>query len=584
MYLLILIFPLLGSVLAGLIGRYFGRLGSAYLTTFGLLLTFVIGLFLFYEVCICKSVVSLKLFNWIILDIYSIEFGLLFDTISVTMIVVITCISFFVHLYSTAYMSHDPYLSRFMSYLSFFTFFMLVLVTSDNFLQLFIGWEGVGLCSYLLINFFFTRILANKAALNAMIMNRIADVFFIFAIICILLTFKTTDFMVVFNLLPYISNEYIIFLNIAIKKIHFIAFFLFIGAIGKSAQIGLHTWLPKAMEGPTPVSALLHAATMVTAGVFLVIRSSLFFEYTDFVLNLLCIFGSITALFSGVVATFQYDIKRIIAYSTCSQLGYMFFSCGLSNYSVAFFHLFNHAFFKALLFLSAGALIHALFDEQDIRKMGHLAEFLPIIYISITIGSLAILGFPFLSGFYSKDVILELVYSRYYVDSVYIYTMAIMAAIFTCIYSFKLFYFVFFSKINISYVIWSYWRKNIVESWDFMYISLSCLIILSICSGYLFNDMFLGYGSYFWNNSIYIFNNHFNFIEIEYINPLIKNLPIFLCLFFIFVCRLLFLFVEYENFFILASRYDNVKFRTLFDIIYNLYRKISPFLLRFVFW
>jgi len=414
-----------------------------------------------------------------------------------------------------------------------------------------------------------------------MVMNRIADVFFLFGIILIFFKFKTTDFFVVFQLLPYISKETIIFLNFDINLINLIAFFLFIGAIGKSAQIGLHTWLPKAMEGPTPVSALLHAATMVTAGVFLVIRSSIFFEYSDGVLNLLCIFGAITALFSGMVATFQYDIKRIIAYSTCSQLGYMFFSCGLSNYFVAFFHLFNHAFFKALLFLSAGALIHALFDEQDIRKMGNLCTLLPFIYISIFVGSLAILGFPFLSGFYSKDVILELAYSRYYIDALFVYIMAILAAIFTAIYSLKLFYYVFFHNKNYYYFLVIYWTKNVTESLDLMFVSLISLLILSIFSGYLFSDMFLGYGSAFWNNSIFVFSSHYNYLEVEFISPLIKNLPIILCFFFIFVLLLIFVTLDYNEFFTYNPRFF-IKFGVIssffyyalfFDNIYNNFYK-----------
>lgn len=574
MYSLVLIFPILGCILSGLLGRIFGRLGSAFLSTLGLFLTMILGFLLFYEVCICQAVVSLKLYNWFLLDLYSVELGLYFDTVSVTMIVVITIISFFVHLYSTAYMSHDPYLSRFMSYLSFFTFFMLVLVTSDNFVQLFIGWEGVGLCSYLLINFWFTRILANKAALKAMVVNRIADVFFTIAIVLILLTFKTTDFIIVFNLLPYIFNDNIIFLNININKINLITFFLFIGAIGKSAQIGFHTWLPDAMEGPTPVSALLHAATMVTAGVFLVIRSSLFFEYSDQILFLLCVFGSTTALFSGFVASFQYDIKKIIAYSTCSQLGYMFFSCGLSNYNVAFFHLFNHAFFKALLFLSAGALIHSLFDEQDIRKMGGLVNYLPFIYLSILVGSLAILGTPFLSGFYSKDVILELTYSRYIIDSYYIFLIAVISALLTSTYSFKLLYFVFFHKLNFSYSHIMFWKGHDTEVFDYMYISLFCLIFFSTLSGYLFYDMFIGYGSLFWNNSIYFFNNHFIFLDIEYIHPIIKNLPIILCFLNMFIFYIIFsnlyILKSNKNLFKILNKFSSFFFYALFfNKIYN---------------
>jgi len=548
MHILILLFPLFGFLLSALFGNYFGREGSSKLATLGLFLTLLLAIFIFFEITVCNTLLNIKLYNWILLDIYLIELGLLFDTVSVTMILVISCISFFVHLYSNIYMGHDPYLARFMSYLSLFTFFMLILVTSDNFFQIFLGWEGVGLCSYLLINFFFTRINANKAALKAMIINRISDVLFILGIIIILLNFKTCDLFIVNNILPYYNQEYIIIINQKVNIINIITFFLFIGAIGKSAQIGFHTWLPVAMEGPTPVSALLHAATMVTAGVFLIIRSSIFFEYSDNILNLLCIFGSITALFSGLVATFQYDIKRIIAYSTCSQLGYMFFSCGLSNYYVAFFHLFNHAFFKALLFLSAGALIHSLFDEQDIRKMGNLYKLLPFIYLSICIGSLAIIGFPFLSGFYSKDVILELIFSRFLINSLFVYNMAIMAALFTTIYSIKLLFYVFFTNFNFNRVFIKYFTFNITENLNLMFISMSSLIILSIVSGYLFNDLFLGYGSnFFGNNSIIILNYHYNFIDIEYIHPLIKNLPFILCLTLIIILNILFIKLNDQN-------------------------------------
>jgi NADH-ubiquinone oxidoreductase chain 5 len=409
-------------------------------------------------------------------------------------------------------------------------------------------------------------------------MNRIADVFFVLGIILLFLIFKTTDYYLIFNLLPYIYNENIYFLNIFVKKIDLIAFFLFIGSIGKSAQIGFHTWLPDAMEGPTPVSALLHAATMVTAGVFLIIRASLIFEYSSKILILLIIFGTITALFSSMIAVFQYDIKKIIAYSTCSQLGYMFFSCGLSNYNVAFFHLFNHAFFKSLLFLSAGVLIHSLFDEQDIRKMGNLIYMLNFVYFSILIGSLAILGFPFLSGFYSKDLILELVYSRYIFDSIYIYLMALIAALFTSIYSLKIIFYVFFHKINTNYIIYEYFMKNKVEVWNLMYISLFSLVILSIISGYLFSDMFIGYGSLFWNNSISQFYYNYIFIDVEFMHPLIKNLPIILCFLVMFILYILlsniynikFIYIYYNIYIYIASFfYYGLFFNKIYNKIYN---------------
>jgi proton-translocating NADH-quinone oxidoreductase chain L len=352
----------------------------------------------------------------------------------------------------------------------------------------------------LLINFWFTRILANKAALKAMIINRIADVFLILGIILLFNTYKTLEFILIFNFIPFMDGVLISFWKMHISKLSLIAFFLFIGAIGKSAQIGLHTWLPDAMEGPTPVSSLLHAATMVTAGIFLIIRCSIIFEYSNYILLLLLLFGGLTALFASLVAITQYDLKKIIAYSTCSQLGYMFFSCGLSNYYIAFFHLWNHAFFKALLFLSAGALIHAFFDEQDMRKMGRLREVLPFTYICFIIGSLAIMGFPFLTGFYSKDLILEYAYSRYIIDANFIYFLGLIAAVCTAIYSTRLIYFVFSytKKQNSFQILYFYFKTNIVEcSWP-MLSSMFFLVLASLLIGYFSNEMILGLGQNYW--------------------------------------------------------------------------------------
>lgn len=337
------------------------------------------------------------------------------------MLLLVCFVSLCVHIYSLDYMSSDPHIIRFIGYLSLFTFFMLFLVTSGNFVQLFFGWEGVGLSSYLLINFWYTRIQANKSAMKAIIVNRFGDFGIYFFLLIIYFFFRSFDFSIVFSSMPFLLNKEIYFLNANIAVVDFLSFFVFLGAAGKSAQIGLHTWLPDAMEGPTPVSALIHAATMVTAGVFVLIRLSPILEYSDNILFIISLFGGLTAFFAGTVGLVQYDIKKVIAYSTCSQLGYMFFSCGLSNYSVGLFHLFNHGFFKALLFLGAGSVIHALLDEQDMRKMGGLLKLLPLTYIAIFIGSLALLGFPFLSGFYSKDVILEIVYSKFSFSSYFIY-------------------------------------------------------------------------------------------------------------------------------------------------------------------
>lgn len=297
------------------------------------------------------------------------------------MLIVVTTISFFVHLYSISYMGHDPHLQRFLSYLSLFTFFMLILVTADNFLQMFVGWEGVGLASYLLISFWFTRLAANKSAIKAMVVNRLGDIGVVLAMLVIYDSFKTLDYGTVFALVPYFYNLDYQFLGASFNLLDLISLLLFIGVAGKSAQIGLHVWLPDAMEGPTPVSALIHAATMVTAGVFILVRASIIFEYSNYFLTVVAFFGALTAFLASTVGVFQNDIKRVIAYSTCSQLGYMVLASGMSLYFISFFHLFTHAFFKALLFLGAGSVIHALGDEQDMRRYGGTISILPFSYV-----------------------------------------------------------------------------------------------------------------------------------------------------------------------------------------------------------
>ena len=331
-----------------------------------------------------------ELYNWLSISGFDITFCFRYDSLTSIMFMVVTTISSCVHIYSCVYMYTDAYLSRFMSYLSLFTFFMLILVSSSNLLVLFLGWEGVGLCSYLLIGFWYTRAQAGKAATKAFLINKVGDLFLLSGISIILTLFHTLEFSTIESLTPYFETSII----------EIVSIFLFLGAVGKSAQIGLHTWLPDAMEGPTPVSALIHAATMVTAGVFLIIRCSFLFEYAPRILTLIAVWGGITALISGLIGIVQNDIKKIIAYSTCSQLGYMVLSCGLSLYNLSLFHLFNHAFFKALLFLSAGSIIHILNNEQDIRKMGGLAKLSPFIYINMVIAYLALAGFTFLAGIY----------------------------------------------------------------------------------------------------------------------------------------------------------------------------------------
>lgn len=526
MYLLIIVLPLVGSCTAGLLGRYIGSQGSAIIATVLLSLTFFLSLFAFYEVALLESIVFLKLFSWIDSELLNVDWGFLFDTLTTLMCCVVTFVSTLVHMYSIEYMSHDPHLSRFMSYLSFFTFFMLVLVTADNFVQMFVGWEGVGLCSYLLINFWFTRIQANKSAIKAMVMNRVGDFGLVIGILFSFITFKAVDYATIFSMVPVMTNTTIIFLGFEFEVLVVITIFIFIGAVGKSAQLGLHTWLPDAMEGPTPVSALIHAATMVTAGVFLIARCSPMYEYAPGVLVVVSIIGACTAFFAATVGLLQNDLKKVIAYSTCSQLGYMVFACGLSNYSAGIFHLANHAFFKALLFLGAGSVIHSVADEQDMRKMGGLKNLIPFTYSMIVIGSLALSGFPFLSGFYSKDLILEVAYGKFTVPGHFSYCLGSSGAFFTAFYSTRLLYMTFLSKPN-------GYRSVICYAYDSSYLictALGVLAIPSIFIGFLTKDMIVGLGSDFWGTAIFIAPQNMNIIDAEFITPFFKFTPLGLSL------------------------------------------------------
>ena len=521
MYLLLIFLPLLGFIVSISLGRHLSPRGTAIVTCSFMLTSFFLSIVSFFEVGLSRCPVYIRLSPWIDCEMFDASWGFMFDSLTVTMCFVVTSISFLVHVYSTGYMSHDPHQPRFMSYLSLFTFFMLMLVTSDNFLQLFFGWEGVGLCSYLLINFWFTRLQANKSAIKAMIVNRVGDFGLAIAIFSIFLVFKTIDFCTVFSLVPYFGNDNIFFLGYSFSSINLIAFLLFVGAVGKSAQLILHTWLPDAMEGPTPVSALIHAATMVTAGVFLIIRCSPIYEYSSDVLFFVTVIGAITAFFSASVGVFQNDLKKIIAYSTCSQLGYMVFACGLSNYSVSIFHVFNHAYFKALLFLSAGSVIHALSDEQDMRRMGGLVQLLPFTYSMMLVGSLALMGFPFLTGFYSKDVILEIAYSKYSFLGTFSHWLGCFSASITAFYSFKLIYMTFLANPN-------GFKKSVEGVHDAPFPMAFPLVLLSFSSifiGYLTKDMFIGLGSPFWNNAILVLPQNLNIIDAEFIPVYVKWIP-----------------------------------------------------------
>nr|NP_037615.1 NADH dehydrogenase subunit 5 [Phytophthora infestans]P50366.1 RecName: Full=NADH-ubiquinone oxidoreductase chain 5; AltName: Full=NADH dehydrogenase subunit 5 [Phytophthora infestans]AHW51444.1 NADH dehydrogenase subunit 5 [Phytophthora andina]AAA99061.1 NADH dehydrogenase subunit 5 [Phytophthora infestans]AAW62559.1 NADH dehydrogenase subunit 5 [Phytophthora infestans]AAW67045.1 NADH dehydrogenase subunit 5 [Phytophthora infestans]AAW67091.1 NADH dehydrogenase subunit 5 [Phytophthora infe len=525
MLLLTLIFlPFLGSVAAGLFGFYIGRKGSVFITTLTTFLSCIFSLIIIYNSITNEYEYIIYISNWINSGLFNCNWCFLFDSLTMIMLVVVTSISTLVHLYSSQYMAHDPHLSRFMSYLSLFTFFMIILVTGDNFMQMFVGWEGVGFCSYLLINFWFTRLQANKAAIKAMLVNRISDLILLLGVLTIFYNIRTIEYFSTFAAISIVKDFKFIFFNYILSIIDVACILIFIGAMGKSAQIFLHLWLPDAMEGPTPVSALIHAATMVTAGVYLTARCSPMFEYSMFSLKIITIIGASTAFFASTVGLVQNDFKKIVAYSTCSQLGYMFFACGLSNYPLAIFHLSNHAYFKALLFLCSGAVIHAMGDEQDIRKMGGLRRILPFTYIMFLIGSLSLMGFPFLTGFYSKDLILEVAFASFSETGHFAYWLGTIGAFFTAFYSTRLLFFAFLSETNA--------YKNIIKNAHDvpleMGIPLGLLAFGSIFIGYISKDMFVGLGSDFWNNSIYInpFNNQM--IDAEFLPTFFKLLPVIL--------------------------------------------------------
>jgi len=522
MYLLIVLLPAIGSFTAGFFGRYLAKQGSIIITTGSVLASGILSMVAFYEVGLSNSPCYIELMPWITSGFLNVKWGLQFDSLTVTMLIVVTVVSTLVHIYSIEYMYYDPHVPRFFSYLSLFTFFMLVLVTSNNFIQLFVGWEGVGISSYLLINFWFTRIQANKSAMKAMIVNRVGDFALSLGIIAVYFIFKSLDFSTVFALSYLFYEKTFLFLNLQLDVVTIIGILLFLGAVGKSAQIGLHTWLPDAMEGPTPVSALIHAATMVTAGVFLLLRCSPLLEYSNSVLFIITIIGSVTAFFAATTGVVQNDLKRVIAYSTCSQLGYMVFACGISCYSVSMFHLMNHAFFKALLFLSAGSVIHALNDEQDMRKMGGLVKILPFTYTMILIGSLSLMGVPFLTGFYSKDVILELAYSTYHIHGNFAHWLGTISALFTSFYSFRLIYLTFYGNNN-------GYRSIIEHAHDapfIMVIPLAILCIGSIFVGYITKDMMIGMGTDFWGNSLFTLPKNLIMVESEFIPYYIKMIPV----------------------------------------------------------
>ena len=523
MYTAIIFLPLLGALIAGFLGRWIKDLGAQLVTCGALLLSAVLAVVAFVEVAIGGQPRTIELTTWIASGSFDASWSLRWDTLTAVMVLVVTVVSSMVHVYSIGYMSHDGSKPRFMAYLSLFTFAMLMLVTADNLVQLFFGWEGVGVASYLLIGFWHHKPSANAAAIKAFVVNRVGDFAFALGILGVYLLFDSISFDVIFATAPEKVGTVMSFLWMEADALTVLAILLFIGAMGKSAQLGLHTWLPDAMEGPTPVSALIHAATMVTAGVFLVARMSPLFEYAPIALMVVTVVGAATAFFAATVATCQNDIKRVIAYSTCSQLGYMFFALGVSAYSAAIFHLLTHAFFKALLFLAAGSVIHALNDQQDMRSMGGLWRKIPFTYAMMWIGSLALAGIPFFAGYYSKDLIIEAAWASQTGVGHFAFWMGIAAALLTAFYSWRLLIMTFHGKPRMD----KHALDHAHESPPVMTVPLAVLAVGAVISGFVGYDTLVGTQmDAFWGASIKVLPGN-NSIEAAHGVALwVKMLPV----------------------------------------------------------
>nr|YP_010632630.1 NADH dehydrogenase subunit 5 [Lepraria normandinoides]WBP63419.1 NADH dehydrogenase subunit 5 [Lepraria normandinoides] len=570
MYLAIIVLPILGSIVSGFFGRKVGVSGAQLITCLCVIITTVLAIIGFFEVGLNNTPLSISLFKWVDSESLNVLWGFNFDSLTACMLIPVLIVSSLVHIYSIGYMSHDPHNQRFFSYLSLFTFMMIVLVTANNFLLMFVGWEGVGICSYLLVSFWFTRIAANQSSISAFLTNRVGDCFLTLGMFAMIWTFGNLDYSTVFSLAPYVNGNVVTIIGIC----------LLIGAMAKSSQIGLHVWLPLAMEGPTPVSALIHAATMVTAGVYLLMRASPLIEYSSTVLILCLWIGSITTVFSSLIGLFQQDIKKVIAYSTMSQLGMMVIAVGLSSYNIALFHLVNHAFYKGLLFLGAGAVIHAVADNQDFRKYGGLIGFLPLTYSVMFIASLSLVAFPFMTGFYSKDFILESAYGQFHFYSLAVYFIATIGAMFTTLYSVKVLYLTFITNANGPLV--NYRKAH--EGDMFMSLPLMILAVLSIFFGYITKDIFIGLASGFYaDNSLFIHPLHEIMLETEFAVPnIFKLLPLLLTVILSAVSLILseYLFNLLVKFKFTRLGYNTFSFfnqRFLIELFYNKY--ITRFIL-----
>ncbi len=553
--------PLFAFLIAGLFGKQIGDEGAQFVTCAGVILAAFCSCVLFFDVVFDSDVRTVMLASWISAGDFEVEWALRVDQLTAIMLCVINIVSACVHVYSIGYMAHDKSRARFMAYLSLFTFAMLMLVTADNLLQLFFGWEGVGLASYLLIGFWNHKESANKAAVKAFVVNRVGDFGLALGIMATFLVFGSVQFDEIFMKAPELATHTFNFLWWELHSLTVISLLLFMGAVGKSAQLGLHTWLPDAMEGPTPVSALIHAATMVTAGVFLLVRFSPVFEYAPFALQIVCITGATTAFVAATIGLTQFDIKRVIAYSTMSQLGYMFFAIGVSAYGAAIFHLMTHAFFKALLFLGAGSVIHAMSDEQDMRKMGGLWKLIPTTYVLMWIGSLALAGLPFFAGYYSKDMILEAAFADHSWFGMYAFWMGIAAAFMTAFYSWRLILLTFHGKPRASKKV----MDHVHESPSVMLSPLIVLATGAILAGSVFYGGFVGSASeeghsndivsesefvniwdkeHFWGESIKVLPENDTIEAAHHVPVWVKKLPIVMALFGILLAYLIYMWCE----------------------------------------
>ena len=525
MYASIVFLPLLGAIIAGILSLGHRDRAAELVTVTGLLLSLLFSIFAFAQVAIGGQPITIDIARWIVSGDFEAMWRLRFDTLTAVMLIVVTGVSSMVHIYSIGYMSHDNARARFMAYLSLFTFAMLMLVTADNLVQLFFGWEGVGVASYLLIGFWYKKESAHTAAMKAFVVNRVGDFGFALGILAVYQIFGSIQFDDIFANAAMMRDSQIGFLGQALPALEVAGILLFIGAMGKSAQLGLHTWLPDAMEGPTPVSALIHAATMVTAGVFMICRLSPMLEYAPLSLDIITVVGALTAIFAATVGFTQFDIKRVIAYSTCSQLGYMFFAAGVSAYPAAMFHLTTHAFFKALLFLGAGSVIHAMSDEQDLRNMGGIWRKVPVTYVMMWVGSLALAGFPFFAGFYSKDMILEAAFAAHTNVGNMAFWLGCAAAFLTAFYSWRLLIMAFHGKPRASAEVMS----HVHESPLVMTLPLFVLAVGAVFSGWLGYELFVGHDmAVFWGDSIFILPEHHAMEHAHHVPTWVKLLPVLL--------------------------------------------------------